>query len=306
MVPPQGQLAVTLPLTSNAAVTAHLQQRLEDLEDRLAADCLCYVGPIAFGVDDAIRDAVEEIAQRRDKGQRKDKLVFVLETNGGFAETALRISDTLRHHYPVVDFMIPSFAMSAGTILVMSGDAIHMDYYSVLGPIDPQVPGADGILVPALGYLIRYQELLEKANNGKISTAEMEILLSFDQTLLYAYEQARDLSRSLLEDWLAKYKFKDWDVTETSKRKVTEPHKRKRAKEIADKLNNVKLWNSHGLGISVERLRRELNLRIDDFGVDPDLHGAVRRYHGLMTDFMARRAHRSMVHTRYGYRPLMA
>ena len=60
----------------------------------------------------------------------------MLETIGGFAEVARRISDTFRRHYTVVDFLIPSHAMSAGTILAMSGDAIHMDYYSVLGPID--------------------------------------------------------------------------------------------------------------------------------------------------------------------------
>jgi ClpP class serine protease len=70
--------------------------------------------------------------------KKRRKLVFVLETPGGYAEVARRISDALRHHYDEVDFLIPSHAMSAGTILVMSGDAIHMDYHSVLGPIDPQ------------------------------------------------------------------------------------------------------------------------------------------------------------------------
>ena len=44
--------------------------------------------------------------------------------------------------------------MSAGTILCMSGDKIFMDYASILGPIDPQVPTPDtGDYVPALGYL---------------------------------------------------------------------------------------------------------------------------------------------------------
>ena len=99
--------------------------------------------------------------------------------------------------------------MSAGTVLVMSGDAIHMDYYSVLGPIDPQVEDREGKPVPALGYSIRYDDLLAKAGAGRSSTAEMEILINFDQMRLYAFEQARDLSKSLLEEWLVKYKFKD-------------------------------------------------------------------------------------------------
>jgi len=116
--------------TANRLINGVLERMLTEVETSFSADCICYVGPIAFGADDAIRDAVEEIKEK------KERLVFILETPGGFAETARRISDTLRHHYSVVDFLIPSHAMSAGTILAMSGDAIWMDYYSVLGPID--------------------------------------------------------------------------------------------------------------------------------------------------------------------------
>jgi hypothetical protein len=290
-------------LTANKAVTEKLNELCKDVEQKFAADCLCFAGPITFGVDDAIRDAVEDLSQRRERAKR-EKLLFILETTGGYAETALRISDAIRHHYKTVDFLIPGFAMSAGTILVMSGDSIHMDYYSVLGPIDPQVEGSDGSLVPALGYLIRYQDLLRKANQGKISTAEMQLLLAFDQTTLYAYEQARDLSRTLLEDWLAKYKFKDWEKTETRMIRVTDAMRRKRAKEVADKLNDVKKWNSHGLGISMEKLRTELKLKIDDFGQDPEVHRLIRGYHGLFTDFMVKMGHKCAVHTRFKYRSL--
>jgi hypothetical protein len=285
---------------------------IEKIEKLLDADCLCYVGPILSGIDDAIRDAIEDLGKSRDSalqnesGQKRPKLIFVLETNGGYAETARRISDTLRAHYDVVEFLIPSYAMSAGTILAMSGDAIHMDYYSVLGPIDPQVPAANGgNLIPALGYLLRYEELLSKANSGNLSTAEMQILLSFDQGQLYFYEQARDLSVSLLEEWLVKYKFKDWKVTEGRKKRVTEAMKKTRAKEIAAKLNDVRTWNSHGIGINMERLRRDLNLKIDDFGAGKELREAVRRYYGLLSDYMGRQTHKSVVHTRLEYQPLM-
>lgn len=80
--------------------------------------------------------------------------------------------------------------------------------------------------------------------------------------------------------------------------------KRDRAKQIGQKLNDVKTWNSHGLGISMERLRRDLNLKIDDFGEDPELHRDVRRYHALLKDYMALNRHRSVVHTREAYEPL--
>lgn len=274
------------------------RRRANEIEEICDADCLTYVGGIILGADDAIRNAVETIDPKR------DKLLFILETPGGYAETAARIAETLRHHYTTVEFLVPGFAISAGTILVMSGDAIHMDYYSTLGPIDPQVDADDGSMIPALGYLIRYEDLLKKAKRGILTTAEMNILLSFDQGRLYWYEQAWDLSVSLLQEWLVKYKFKNWAVTESKRKKVTSAMKRKRAKEIADKLNDVRHWNSHGRGISMERLIRELNLKIDDFGRNEKLNRAIRAYHTLLTDYMAKMRHARAVQKKGLYLPL--
>ena len=262
----------------------------------MSADCLFYKGQIAFGADDRIRDAVESVRKRR------RKLVFILETSGGFAEDARRISDTLRHHYREVDFLIPSHAMSAGTILALSGNAIWMDYYSVLGPIDPQVPSQDGRqLLPALGYLVRYEETIRKANRGEAGAAELQILLSFDQGELYAYGQARDLSVALLEEWLAKYKFKNWKETKTRKMPVTAKMKRERAVEIATELNDTKKWNSHGIGINMHRLRRELKLHIDDFGKNRELRIAVRDFHKLTEDYTRKMGLDSVIQTREGF-----
>jgi hypothetical protein len=287
---------------ANQTVERQLTRLLMLIEDELGADCFTYFGPIVFGADDGIRNAVEDLSDRPNK---RRKLVVILETDGGYAEVARRISDALRHHYRVVDYLIPNHAMSAGTILVMSGDAIHMDYHSVLGPIDPQVDNQDGQQLPALGYLLRYEALLEKANNGNISTAEMAILLDFDQGNLYAYQQSRDLSVALLEEWLVKYKFKDWKRTQKSRTKVTLKMKRDRAKQIGQKLNDVQRWNSHGIGINMQVLRKELNLQIDDFGEKPDLNGYIRRYYGLLTDYMGKNRHRAVIHTQKAYDPLM-
>lgn len=278
---------------ANELVHTKLHSYLEQLEERFKADCLVYFGPIAFGADDYIRNAVEDVADKR------RRLLFVLETDGGYAETARRISDSIRHHYRIVDFLIPGHALSAGTILAMSGDAIYMDYYSVLGPIDPQVESLDGTgLVPALGYLLRYEALLEKGRQGELSTAEAEILLDFDQGRLYSYEQARQLSISLLEEWLVKYKFKNWKLTKTSRQKVTHKMKKQRAHEIGEALNDVNKWNSHGLGINREQLQRMLNLQIDDFGENQELHRTVRCYHSLLTDFRHKMASKLVIHTR--------
>src|SRR5262249_997606 len=155
------------------------------------------------------------------------KLAIVLGTEGGYIEVAERIVTVIRKHYGDVDFYIPDAAMSAGTVLVMSGDSIHMDYYSILGPIDPQVqrPGGTG-MIPALGYLIQYERLLEKDREGILATAEAQILIEcFDQGELHSFEQARELTVTLLKQWLTKFKFKNWVTTETRGLPVTDKMK---------------------------------------------------------------------------------
>lgn len=75
---------------------------------------------------------------------------------------------------------MPNFTYSAGTIFCMSGDNIYMNYYSALGPVDPQVQNRDGKLVAALGYLDKINDLLAKVQNNTISQAEFLILKDFD------------------------------------------------------------------------------------------------------------------------------
>lgn len=63
-----------------------------------------------------------------------------------------KMVEIIRNKYQKVYFVVPDYAMSAGTIFCMSGEKIYMDYSSSLGPIDPQVYNGKEF-VPALAYL---------------------------------------------------------------------------------------------------------------------------------------------------------
>lgn len=285
---------------ANLIIEEQLHVHARAFEAHANADVLTVISPIMFGLDDQVRTCLEACEQR------KSKLAVVLETNGGYIQTAERIANTIRHHYADVEYYIPNLAMSAGTVLVMSGDAIHMDYYSILGPIDPQVRGADGRMVPALGYLIQYERLLEKSRLGTLTTVEAAILLQkFDQADLYFYEQARELSVTLLRQWLAKYKFKNWIITADRGVVVDDTMRQARAEEIARELNNTQRWHSHSRGISMRVLREELKLQIEDMGDSPELSNTLRTYSRLMADYMMRRGHSGALHTPTGYTPFL-
>lgn len=296
-----------VPGNANDFIEQQLDARILEIQTAFGSDAVSLNGPLVSGVDDLLRNAIEKIyRQRQDIPQKDRKLVVILTTYGGYIEVVQRIVDTFRAHYPVVEFVVPNYAYSAGTVLVMSGDAIHMDYYARLGPIDPQVETQQARMVPALGYLEQYSRLIKKAEDGVITPAEIQLLINgFDQAELYQYEHQRELSITLLKEWLTKYKFKGWSTTRTRKKRVTTQMKKSRAAQIAKKLNDTKKWHSHGYGISKDVLERDLNLIIDDFGKNPDLCGKIRAYHDLSSDYMVKRGAKGVIHIADEYRPFM-
>jgi hypothetical protein len=293
-----GETALRRPDHDNSEllVLDQLKHFSEVLEDKFSSDVLSLIGPIHFGIEKVVREVVEG------REHKRHKLLVLVETDGGYIEVTQRIADTIRHHYRQVEFVI---AMSAGTVLVMSGDAIWMDYYSVLGPIDPQVSRPGGSMVPALGYLLHYDRLIKRAEQKLITSAEVIYLVAnFNPAELYLYEQASDLSIALLKEWLVKYKFKNWTRTETHGKKVTNSMRARRAEKVARVLQDTRRWNSHGRGISMEVLRREVNLKIDDFSENLELLQAIRKYYRLLIDYMTNLGDTSVIHSGNQYHPI--
>lgn len=220
--------------------------------------------------------------------------------------------DTIRSFYDDVAFVIPDKAMSAGTIFAMSGDAIYMDYFSRLGPIDPQV-WKDDRFVPALSYLIQFERLLAKDRRGELTNAEFALLSRFDLAELHQFEEARELSISLLKTWLAKYKFKTWSVTQSRGEIVTSEMRATRAEEIARALSESTRWHSHARGISKTTLESDdIKLWIDDLGAlpsspdSPKLSSSVRNYHHCLSDYMRTVKALAFVHARAYFEGLFA
>lgn len=274
-----------------------LNERLSALEEHFEADILTYFGPFEGGENFFLK-IVEDLADDQNK---REKINIVLTTGGGSANVVERYVNILRKHYEEVNFIVPDYAYSAGTIFCMSGDNIFMDYFSVLGPIDPQVQNREGKLVAALGYLDKINELLAKAQNNTLTQAEFIILKDFDLAELRGYEQAKDLTIALLEKWLVKYKFKNWDKHRTNQAKinqdVTEDEKIERAKEIASHLSDNNKWKSHGRPIDIEALK-DLRLEIDDYSNDKVRRTLIRDYYELVADYVLSRGYRNFIHTR--------
>lgn len=280
------------------AVRQSLRLSRQRLEEHFDADVLAYYGEIATEWLPWFRGNLERLGEIG----RKERLLIVLNTPGGQVEAVERMVEMIRRWYQEVYFLVPNLAMSAGTIFCMSGEKIFMDYSSALGPIDPQVQSKDGTWVPALGYLDKFAEFVDKSSKNQLTGVEFAIAQSHDLAVLRRYEQARDLSVSLLKQWLVAYKFKTWthhrSCSSRKGQEVTLEEKQNRAEEIARQLGDNGKWHSHGRMIGIETLRRQLRLDIEDFTDDRELRTLVNSYHDLIVDYVQRQNWRLFVDCR--------
>jgi len=273
------------PANLDHTILHNINTNAKDLEMALDSDVIGYFGEIHPVVFRIFRNFIEEVKEK--SNPKRNKLAVVLRTPGGSAETAERMVGVVRRHYEYVNFIVPDLAMSAGTILCMSGDKIYMDYASSLGPIDPQVMAPDGTgYVAAMGYLDKVTEIMGKEELGQ---ADVVFLKGLDLAKLALYEQAKNLSIDLLKKWLVQYKFKDWAKHETNNpgTEVTQKEKEDRAETIATKLADHKLWFSHGRHLDIKKLR-ELGLKIDEYEPMDSLGSKIRKYNDLLTAYTDR------------------
>jgi len=275
-----------------------LNKKRAELEKQLSSDVIFYYGPIDVSYQKVFRDFIEKL---KDGTTSRNRLTIVLNTGGGSSEMVEKMVEIIRFHYQEVYFIVPDFAMSAGTILCMSGEKIFMDYTSSLGPIDPQINNGKA-WVPALGYLDKFNELVEKARNKTLTDAEFLLMQNQDLATLRHYEQARDLAIFLLKDWLVKYKFKDWTTHQSTPSKigqaVTPQEKQERADEIARILGDNKIWHSHGRFIGVATLKDVLKLKIEDYSQDKKLKSLIRSYNDLIVEFILTKNYSYFLHSK--------
>jgi len=209
------------------------------------------------------------------RGVSIDKLDFYIETPGGSGEAAEEIVRCLRKKCDHISFVVSGEAKSAGTLIVLSGDEILMTQTGSLGPIDAQIRiGRSPVSA------MDYKEWIEKKQseaqkNNYLNPVDATIIAQISPGELQGIYQSLKFAEDLVKGWLPKYKFKNWNITETSKTEVTQQMKVERAKEIVDKLTDRDEWHSHGRSIKIDDLDELLKIiHVDD---DPDLKNLVYR-----------------------------
>jgi hypothetical protein len=137
-------------------------------------------------------------------------LTLIMHTPGGVTNATETIVSYLRSKFPFTDdieVIVPTFAMSAGTMISLAAGKIIMGRQSQLGPIDPQMP-VGGRIVSAIAILDQFErakkEIIEDREQAHLWAP---ILPSLGPALLQEAQNAIDYSEQIVADWLEKYMF---------------------------------------------------------------------------------------------------
>jgi len=210
----------------------------------------------------------------------QDKLDFFLETPGGMGEVAEEIVRFIHDEFATVFFVISGQAKSAGTIMALSGDEIFMTSTGSLGPIDAQIRigRSTNSSYDYIEWVEAKQEQAKKT--GQLNPFDATMIAQITPGELNGVINTHGYAQDLVIDWLVKYKFKNWNFTETKRKPVTEGMKQKSAKKIAKELTNRTRWRTHGRSIKIDDLLG-LGLIINRVEDNPKLADIVLRIHAV-------------------------
>ncbi len=200
------------------------------------------------------------------KGLAGPGLDIILHSPGGSPDATASIVRYLRGKYTHIRVFVPLAAMSAATMWSLSADEIWMGKHSQLGPIDPQM-GIGGQYYPARAILEQFDRAKrELADDPRLLSAWLPILQAYGPSLLEQCEQAEELSKRLVREWLRRYML------------PPSPSRAAKAARIAEYFANYERHKSHGMGIGRDAAR-DKGVVIRDLESDQGLQDAVLSVH---------------------------
>lgn len=136
--------------TTKAEILARRQNIIEDLERERGTKVITMIHKKELwtepgedpeiGIEDTVKVLMEIQKTPPDK-----PIDMIIHTPGGYAVAAQMMAMAIKFHPAKVTVMIPFYAMSGGSLMSLAAGEIRMEKYSVLGPVDPQIPTPGGM-----------------------------------------------------------------------------------------------------------------------------------------------------------------
>ena len=197
-------------------------------------------------------------------------LTLVLHTPGGITNAAETVVAYLDSKFDQIEVIIPTFAMSTGTMISLAAENIVMGRQSQLGPIDPQIPFG-GRLVSARAIVDQFERAKEEILGDKnVAHVWAPILQTIGPAMLLEAQNALDYGERMVATWLTKRMFNGQADAVSN------------ADKAAKYFNDATEHKSHGRRIDREEARGQ-GIVIEDLEIDQTLQDAVLTLYHLAT-----------------------
>lgn len=214
-------------------------------------------------------------------------LTLILHTPGGVTNAAETIVQYLLSKFPEIEVIVPTFAMSAGTMISLASDRIVMGRQSQLGPIDPQMP-INGKYVSARAIVDQFKTAKgEISQNLSLAHVWAPILSSLGPALLEEAQNALEYGERMVGEWLAARMFKD------------KPDPKAIGEIVAKYFNAAEKHKSHGRRIGRDEARDQ-GVIIEDLEDDQNLQDVVLTAYHLMTILFEQSAAVKIIYSNHG------
>ena len=227
------------------------QTLIKQIQCRTERTLICYVSGSQCNIDrdDTIPfvDLLHHVVPNHD-------IDLLLHTIGGSTDVAEKLMGMIRSRVGTARLrvIVPDFAKSAGTLMVLGADSVVMSDMSELGPIDPQIRLSDG-WQPVQNYLDAYEAHAKILRNDPENIAARIMLERLDPAVLKLCETAVNRARQAAETLLRGGMFRNsgnWSLT------------------VSELLDTAR-WLSHGQMISWEDAGdRPIELRVQHYSYD--------------------------------------
>ena len=197
-------------------------------------------------------------------------LTLVLHTPGGVTNAAETVVDYLRSKFTDIEVIVPTYAMSAGTMISLAANRIVMGRQSQLGPIDPQfVMGQRAQSARAI--VDQFEEAKKEIiKNAAAAGVWFPILQSIGPALLQESRNALEYGERMVAQWLQKYMF------------AGKPTAKDLATKAAAHFNDAASHKSHGRRIDRDEARSQ-ELDVENLEASQELQEAVLTLYHVAT-----------------------
>ena len=224
---------------ANSAARYQRQEIIRQIEARTGRRLICYVsGSKCVVNEDDIMPFVDLLHNVRPG----ESMELLLHTPGGSIDAAEKLIRMVRSKVGKAEFyiIVPEFAKSAGTLMVLGADRVVMSDMSELGPIDPQLPFPDSYgkvrWQAVQNYLDAYDEYTKTLTEQPGNVAAQMMLGKLDPAIVKLCQAVRKRAEQCAGDLLKRGMFREggsWTLT-------------------VSELIDTKRWLSHSQMISWE------------------------------------------------------